>query len=121
MRLLPRGKEGFEPPFCAARTRCSETLLTCPRPHRWLATNQDKTSGSFTLYGLHLSCVIIWLTASAVSQMLDRGTEPVAQTHWLGNFMGQLRTPGFEQRLKKPLRLCSLVPFLIHFLHTLPS
>ena len=65
--------------------------------------------------------IIIWLTASAISQMLDRRTKPVAQTHWLDNFMGQLCIPGFEQRLKRLLRLCGLEPFLIHFLHTLPS
>ena len=53
--------------------------------------------------------------------MLDRRTEPVAQTHWLDNFMGQLCIPGFEKRLKRLLRLCGLEPFLIHFLHTLAS
>lgn len=65
--------------------------------------------------------IIIWLTEGATSQTLDRRSEPVVQTHWFGNVIGQLCIPGSEQRLKRPLRLCSLVPFLTHCLCRLPS
>lgn len=119
--LFLEARRAFEPPFYTAGTWCSERLTDLPQVTQLVSGRTRTRLQTPFPYTDCIYPITSWLTTSAISQMLDRRTKPVVQTHWLSNFMGQLCITGFEQRLKRPLMLCSLVLSLIHFLHTWTS
>lgn len=119
--LFLEARRAFEPPFYTAGTWCSERLTDLPQVTQLVSGRTGTRLQAPFPYTDCIYPITSWLTTSAISQMLDRRTKPVVQTHWLSNFMGQLCITGFEQRLKRPLMLCSLVLSLIHFLHTWTS